>query len=261
MISNEPSQIIELLYQKLKRLERKLELSYSTTKNNQQKTLQLGKDLLDLRAVLTKLDQKTLSWNDLIPFGISKNKIYQEATAQKEIAKKELSDFGLLSSIPKIKLIESSGYDFINELYSIMNYLNDNYQTIFTQKVLLTSSKTNTVREKFYILFQEILRLFRNYQQLIAINHSQRSNDMVIQKEYKLLLNKILSLLELMKQYFKLIQEDPTFSQEDFLHLVVSTNNHSSISNLTLQTAFEECKHYIDETIEYINIQSTFDNI
>ncbi|MGL4393951.1 MAG: hypothetical protein ACRCS8_01850 [Brevinema sp.] len=252
MIINEPDYIVDAVQRKLKHLERKVELSYSSAKNDNEKKMQVGKDLMDIKNALGKLQHRTLSWKDLQRFGITQSRLYAEADTDSENIKKEFSNFGLLSAIPKLRITESQDHEFVNELFSIMEYLNDNYQTIFAQKILLTSSKTNTIRERFYIMYQEISRMFKNYHQLVSNSISNRSNELLLEKEEHIILHKIVALLELMQQYLSLIQDDPTFSREDFLHVVVSMDDKSSINNLTLQTAFDECKHYIEEALDYI---------
>lgn len=256
MIMNESDNVIKLVYEKLKILERKLELSYSNAKNDNTKLIQLGDDLMSVRGALTRLKDKTLSWKELEKFGITKNLTYKEFDNDNN-SPQEFNDFGLLASIPQLKISDAPDDEFINHVYSIIDYLNHNYQTIFTQKILLTSSKSNTIREKFYLQYQEIMRLFKNYHQLTSYNQSGRSNEQLIYKEYKVLITKIITLLQLMQKYFMMIQDDPTFSKEDFLHLVISLDPNSTIHNLTLQTAFEECKHYIEEALKYIYLNES----
>lgn len=248
----------DIIYAKLKNLEKKFKLSYTTQKNKEE-LIELGKNLYEVRQALVKLERNKITWNDLNILGINKISLEKiEEMNRQRHQKEEFQKNSLMESIPMIILVDNSksiiNTNHLNKMYSIIEYINKHYQTLFTQKSLLSSAKTSPIREKFYIQYQEISHIFKSYAHLVSIN-SKSSYDLerLSHKEFVILLKKIYTFLLGIKEYIEMVQKDATFNSEDFREPIKSLDSESSISGLSLEVALKECHNFVSQSLEYIH--------
>ena len=239
---------------KLKTLEKKFTLAYRSSKDTA-KISEIYKHLSTLDETMRKLEQNSLTWKDLEMIGITRSQIVTHATIIEDNAPREFDDFALLSEIP-IKNIVSDNSDSINILYSILDYVNSNYQTIFTQKILVSASKTNYLREHFYNQYQDISHIFQSYANFISISSSSVTHEELVKKEYIQLIKAIYSFFTSIQNYIDIITNDNIFSDEDFLQTITSTDKDVSIYGLPLSIALEECNIFISEALQYLQLKN-----
>ncbi len=245
---------------KLKTLERKFTLAYKSSKDTT-KISEIYKHLSILDETIRKLDQNSLTWKDLEMIGITRNQIITQASVVvEERTPREFDDFTLLSEIPIKNIIpdnsDSTDSDFINILYSILDYVNSNYQTIFTQKILVSASKTNYLREHFYMQYQDISHIFQSYANFINISSNSATHEELVKKEYIQLIKAIYFFFTSIQNYIEIITKDHIFSDEDFLQTVTSTDKDISIYGLPLSIALEECNIFISEALQYLHLKN-----
>lgn len=262
MYISELDDYIEPVYNKLKSLERKFELSCIGLKD-QEKLLKIYKDLKQIKYDLEKLKKYELTWEDLKKYNITANnlkKSIQVSTSKEANYRTSIKDFIALAEVP-IEQHSKNGKQSINEFYSIINYFNDNYLNLFTQKILISSVKTSSIREIIYLQYQEILRLFKNYINYIDLGTDHyaktKQNNMkqsINQKEYQNLLQKLLIFTTSIKNYIYNIQNDSSFTEEDFNQNISGVSPDSRIYGLTLKVALEECLTFTQEFEEYLHI-------
>lgn len=244
---------------KLKTLERKFTLAYKSCRDPV-KISEINKHLSILNETIHKLEQNSLTWKDLELIGITRNHILSHAISIEDNTPVEFNDFTLLSEIP-IKTIVSDNLDyvdteFINTLYSILDYVNNNYQTIFTQKILVSASKTNYLREHFYNQYQDISHIFQSYTHFLNISSNSTTHEQIVRKEYIQLIKAVYSFFTSIQYYIDIITKDNIFSDEDFLQVITSTDKDTSIYGLPLNIALEECNIFISEALQYLNLKN-----
>ena len=244
---------------KLKTLERKFTLAYKSSRDPA-RLVEIRKHLVILNETAHKLEQDSLTWKDLETIGITRNQILTYTTDEVDDSPSEFNDFTLLSEIP-IKHIISDDSDFvdaefINTLYSILDYVNSNYQTIFTQKILISASKTNYLREHFYNQYQDISHIFQSYTHFLSISSTSTTHEQIIKKEYIQLIKAVYSFFTSIQNYIDIITKDNIFSDEDFLQVITSTDKNISIYGLPLSIALDECNIFISEALQYLNLKN-----
>ncbi|MGL4366740.1 MAG: hypothetical protein ACRCTQ_00435 [Brevinemataceae bacterium] len=255
---NELEKYAPAIAEKINILIRKLKLSSLNAKDSG-KLESIGKDLLTLKDIKNKLENQTLQWNDLEFIGISQDSLDKFQNINIKLEQNEFQDFELLNQIPMLTLIEKDGFSFINQLYSIIDYINTNYQMIFTQKLLQMSDKTNSRREQFYLQYQDIIRSFKNYSEFIGKKNEFNTNkpnfiqEQFLIKEYQTIVKKIFLFLSSIKTYIEKLLSDDTFSQEDWQSKITCDNTDVSIYGLPLSLALEECFLFVKEALKYIS--------
>ena len=244
---------------KLKILERKFTLAYKSSRDST-RLIEIRKHLSILDDTMNKLEQNSLTWKDLELIGITRNHILSHSTKIEDTSPREFRDFTLLSDIP-MKNIVSDNLDyvdteFVNTLYSILDYVNNNYQTIFTQKILISASKTNYLREHFYNQYQDISHIFQSYTHFLSISSTSTTHEQIIKKEYIQLIKAVYSFFTSIQNYIDIITKDNIFSDEDFLQVITSTDKNISIYGLPLSIALDECNIFISEALQYLNLKN-----
>ncbi|MGL5955761.1 MAG: hypothetical protein ACRC0X_04050 [Brevinema sp.] len=241
-----------IIYSKLRTLEKKITLSYRSVSNTEKK-IELRQYLTILENMFRKLEQNILTWEDLQNIGISKKIILSQIDKQ-EPAPKQFEDFPILSQIPIQVFLEDHlvRADLINILFSVVEYTNNNYQTIFTQKILLSASKTNSVRELFYMQYQDIFHIFHSYKSYVLIPSTSEDHMKMIDKEYIHLVQATYNFFQSIQNYINSLSKDNTFSLEDFQQAIKSNDSKSCINGLTLREALNECLQFTREALEYI---------
>ena len=244
---------------KLRTLEKKFTLAYRSSKDTA-KISEIYKHLSILDETVRKLEQNSLTWKDLEMIGITRNQIVTQATSAEDNSPREFDDFTLLSEIPIKNIIpdnsDSMDAESINILYSILDYVNSNYQTIFTQKILVSASKTNYLREHFYNQYQDISHIFQSYADFISIASSSVTHEELVKKEYIQLIKAVYSFFTSIQNYIDIITKDNIFSDEDFLQTITSTDKDVSIYGLPLSIALEECNIFISEALQYLQLKN-----
>ncbi|MGL4677280.1 MAG: hypothetical protein ACRCWI_06400 [Brevinema sp.] len=240
------------IYAKLRNLEKKITLSYRSS-SNPDKKLELRKYLTILENMFRKLEQNILTWEDLKTIGISKKTILSQV-GKKEFVPKQFEDFPNLSQLTIQAFLEENYIraDSINILYSIVEYINNNYQTIFTQKILLSASKTNSIRELFYMQYQDIFHIFHSYKSYVLIPSTSEEHKKMVDKEYLHLVQATYNFFNSIQSYISLLSKDQTFSPEDFQQQIKSTDSKSCIYGLTLKEALKECLTFTEEALDYL---------
>ncbi len=250
---------------KLKSLEKKLTISYRSS-SDADKRYELRQYLTRLENLFRKIELEIIEWEDLLQIGVSKRSVMeliQDNTPAKNVPTENA--FPMISKIPELEILDEDVHlaQKINGLFSIIEYVNINYQTIFAQKILLSASKTNSVRVLFYNQYQDIFHIFNSYKELSSI--SSKSEDFVkmLNKEYLQLLKTTYNFFTSIQNYIELIAEDDTFSATDFLQNIITEETNSCIANNTLKEALEECHAFIDEATSYIQNENRdiFDQI
>lgn len=244
-----------IIQQKLRTLEKKFMISYRSA-SSIEKRQDLQKYISVLENLFRKLEANILVWEDLQRVGITKKSIFELAKAAEKHDATEIdfSNYEKISSIPESILVQSDLYqaEKINNLYSIIEFININYQTIFTQKILISASKTNGLRELFYMQYQEIFHIFHSYKSYVLIPSTSDDHLKMIDKEYVQLLKAIYSFLVSIQNYIDLIFKDDTFTFEDFIQPIKTTDKNSYIYEYTLREALNQCNDFVTEAIEYI---------
>ena len=244
---------------KLQILKKKFALAHQSNKNSE-RLLEINKNIFTIQEIMNKLEHDSLTWQDLETIGITRTHILTYTTTMENNIPVEFNDFTLLSEIPIKNIISNNMHhidlDFINILYSILEYINDNYQTIFTQKILISASKSNYLREHFYTQYQDILHVFHSNMDFLTISTNSNQHEQLIQKEYVQLIKNIYSFFVNIQNYIDIITNDPNFSNEDFLQTITSTDKDISIYGLPLSIALDECNVFISEALQYLNIKN-----
>lgn len=250
---------------KLRLLEKKFAVSYRSITDSE-KRIEIQKYITVLENLSRKLEAETLQWDDLQKIGITKKNIFE---LSKELStpsiKTDLNDFEKISTIDQIEFIQENFYQAsqINTLFSIIEFININYQNIFTQKILISASKTNSLRELFYMQYQEILHIFNSYREYAIIPSTSELHVKMLDKEYIQLLKAILQFLNSIQNYIELIFQDDTFTATDFAEPIKTTDKKSYIFGLTLKDALLQCNEFIEESINYLQSDNKeiFDHI
>ena len=257
MSINELGDYQHVIYDKLKGLERKFELSYGVSKDTN-KLVDLRQNINHIRALLQSLTQNTLTWEDLNSIGITRAQLQKTATEYDTVVRTNISDFSLLSTITITELLDyddgHANTESFNTMFSIIEYINHNYNSIFTQKVLLSASKTSGIREQFYLQYQNIDHIFKNYLHYLEVGKKGSSQE-VLYREHITLIKAIYTFLVGIQNYIEMIKKDDTFQMDDFQALIVSDDKTISIYGLSLYIALEECRTFIDEAVDYLKIQ------
>ncbi len=251
---------------KLRTLEKKISISYRSTSDSD-KRHELRKHLTILDGLFRKIELEIIEWEDLLHIGISKRAIMDlvntDSTPAQNTNLEEI--FPMVSKIPHLEFLSDNIYmsDKVNSLYSIIEFVNINYQTIFAQKILLSASKTNSMRELFYNQYQDIFRTFNSYKSLAIIPSKSEDFVKMLNKEYFQILKTIYNFFISIKLYMELISDDDTFSDEDFQHNIVTADVTSCIAQSTLREALDECYSFIEEAMSYIqnDNRDIFDSI
>ncbi len=252
------------IMEKLRQMQKKMTLSYRSAPTPEKRT-ELQNYISILEGLIRKVESTTITWDDLKKIGISRKIIQHEAySAQLETFEPQhFDDFKIISKIPMEELIDSKFVhaEKVNILYSIIEYINNNYQTIFTQKSLMNASKTNSIREAFYMQYQNIFHIFHSYKSFTLIPSNSEDHMKMIEKEYLHLIKDIYKFFISILNYIESISQDETFTLEDFLTPIQTSDVSCTIRGLTLQKALETCREFVEESISYIQQENrdTFD--
>lgn len=255
------------ILEKLHKLERKIRIVYQTTKD-QEKVVTMSKMLSQIDQITKKLLAGNLTWKELEELGIKKSRIVNPSEVPLDQPSSDFQNYHILSHIPIICIINDTNDSLdedhiINIFYSITEYININYQTIFTQKILLQSSKTNNIREHFYMQHQDTVRIFQSYVHFHNLSSTTKEKEDLLKKEYLQLIKSIYVFLNCIHHYITTVTQDGTFIQEDFQYPIVSSDKSISIYKLPLNLALEECLTFTTEAMAYIqaNNKDIFDSI
>ncbi len=255
---------INIIMEKLRHTQKKMTLSYRNAPTPEKK-YELQNYISVLEGLIRKVETQTITWDDLKKIGLSKRTILNEAYNAKQVnfEPQKFEDYKIISKIPIDEFIDTKFVhaEKVNILYSIIEYINNNYQTIFTQKSLMNASKTNSIREAFYMQYQNIFHIFHSYKSFTLIPSNSEDHMKMIEKEYLHLIKDIYKFFVSILNYIESITQDETFTLEDFLTPVQTSDLSCTIRGLTLQKALETCREFIEESISYIQQENrdTFD--
>ncbi|MGL5254676.1 MAG: hypothetical protein ACRC9L_06775 [Brevinema sp.] len=244
-----------IILDKLKVLERKLRLSI-TGQNDPKKVDDTHKNIIRVRQDLVKLNEGELSWEDLRIYNLTEENLRKTSASQKMAADEErnsLSDFNALADV----VIKDYGVhvpQVINELFSMVEFIKDNYLVLFTQKGLMGASRNTSSREQIYLHYQDLVRLLNSYITFGAQPRSGRSSikEDLMHREYIDILKKYHVFINIVRSSIEIIQKDETLSRVDFTQTVSGIDSNVRIYGLTYQVALEECKNFINEVEEYM---------
>ncbi|MGL5721473.1 MAG: hypothetical protein ACRCY4_03635 [Brevinema sp.] len=244
-----------IISDKLKVLERKLRLSIVGS-NDPKKVDSTHKDIIRVRQDLAKLGHGELSWDDLKLYNLTEDKLKKTSASQKMAAAEEretLADFNALADVD-IKDYGAHVPQSINELYSMVEYIKDNYLALFTQKALMGSSRNSSSREQIYLHYQDLARLLDSYIDFGSQPRSGKSSvkEDLMHREYVTILKKYHVFINTVRSCIDMIQKDETLSRVDFSQTVGGIDSAVRIYGLTYQVALEECKNFINEVEEYM---------
>lgn len=245
------------ILEKLKSIERKLELS-SIGMRDDKKLAIAGRDLAHIRNDILRLRHGEITWEDLKIYNISQSQMQKASDTRREKEadmKTHLSDFNALSEVP-IRQYSVNVNNSINELYSMVSFINNHYLALFTQKVLLYSTRNSGARENLYRHYQELERLFNHYVEFSDTAASRSGNRMyhddLLHKEYISIFKKYHAFIKSLRDCIDGIQKDETLTPEDFNQTISNVDQDMRIYGLSLKVALEECKNFINEVEEYM---------